>query len=74
MTEYEEILLKRIVERIRELRDKAGVSQRLMYYDTNLNMGRIETGKHYINIITISRICDYFNITLSDFFNGISTK
>ncbi|MCC8094387.1 MAG: helix-turn-helix domain-containing protein [Tannerellaceae bacterium] len=71
MLEEEKVLIKKIVLKVKKLRREAEVSQRLMYYDTEINMGRLETGTHNINITTIKKICDYFHISLEEFFKGI---
>lgn len=59
----EKILIGCIAQRIKELRERTGVSQRLMYYDTDINIGRLETGKENIKITTIAKLCTYFGIT-----------
>ena len=61
------ILLKAIARRLKELRAAKGVSQE----DTGLHIGRIETERHNITVSTLSRLCDYYGITLSEFFEGI---
>ena len=48
-----------------------GVSQETVYEDTGLHIGRIETERHNITVSTLSRLCDYYGITLSEFFEGI---
>lgn len=70
----EKILIQCIAQRIKELREGIGMSQRLMYYDTEINMGRLETGKENIKITTIAKLCQYFNITLEEFFRDICKK
>lgn len=67
----EKILIQCIAQRIKELRKRSGMSQRLMYYDTEINMGRLETGQENIKITTIAKLCTYFHITLEEFFRDI---
>ena len=50
---------------------RKGVSQETVYEDTGLHIGRIETERHNITVSTLSRLCDYYGITLSEFFEGI---
>lgn len=50
------------------------MSQRLMYYDTEINMGRLETGKEDIKITTIAKLCQYFHITLEEFFRDMESE
>ena len=71
MLEEDKVLIKKIVLKVKKLRKEANVSQRIMYYDTEINMGRLETGTHNINITTIRRICEYFHISLEEFFKGL---
>lgn len=70
----EEILIKRIAQRIKHLRKRKGMSQRLMYYDTEINMGRLEAGKENIKVTTIAKLCQYFHITLEEFFRDIESE
>jgi transcriptional regulator with XRE-family HTH domain len=65
-----ELLLK-IVKRIKQLREERHISQVVFYYDTEIHIARIESGKTNITVSTLKDICDYFNITLVDFFEGI---
>lgn len=71
LTEKEHIIISRIVQRIKELRDKNNVSQRELYYNTNVSISRIEQGNENIKITTLMTICKYFNISISDFLKGI---
>lgn len=70
----EKILIRCITQRIKELRKRSGMSQRLMYYDTEINMGRLETGQENIKITTIAKLCAYFDITLEEFFRDIQIE
>lgn len=73
-----EQLLKNIGYLVKKLREDRGLSLSQIDIDYNLKMnhsihfGRIEQGKRNINISTISLICDYFEISLSDFFIRVS--
>ena len=64
-------LLKKVAERIKELRAKHEVTQEVFYNDTGINIGRIERAKRDIGITTIELICDYFNISIQEFFKNI---
>ena len=65
------ILLSKIARRIKQLREEKGISQDLFYIDTDIHIARIETGKSNITVSTLSAICDYFGISLIDFFKDI---
>lgn len=67
----DEEILKRIAQKIKELRRINGVTQEEFYFDTNIHIGRIESVKTNITVSTLSEICKYFGISLSDFFSGL---
>jgi transcriptional regulator with XRE-family HTH domain len=64
-------LLNKIVLRIKELRDRKGVSQKDVYLSTDVNIGRLESEKVNITVSTLHILCEYFEITLSEFFKDI---
>lgn len=71
LTDKEHIIISRIVQRIKELRDKNNKSQREVYYNTNVSIGRIEQGNENIKITTLMTLCKYFNVSISDFLKDI---
>lgn len=68
LTSKKEALIK-IAKRIKELRQKKGVSQQEAYIDTSIHFGRIEQGKRDLSYYTILRICSYFKISIQEFFD-----
>ncbi len=64
-------LLGQVAERIRDLRKERALTQTAVYEDTGLSIGRIEAGSMNLTLTTISILCDYFEITLEEFFRGI---
>ena len=44
------------------------------FFDTDLNIGRIESGRHSISLTTLADLCDYYNVPLEDFFKKIVTR
>jgi transcriptional regulator with XRE-family HTH domain len=64
-------LLEKIASRIKDLRAEHDVTQEEFYNDTGINIGRIERAKRDIGVTTIQLICEYFNITLNEFFKKI---
>lgn len=67
-------LLERTAYKLKEIREKKGMSQEQVYYDTKLNIGRIEVGKTNISLTTLAILCDYYGVALDEFFKGIKTK
>ena len=63
-----------IARRLKELREQKGVSQQYVYIDTDLNVGKIEVGKTNISVSTLNILCDYYGISLEEFFRGIETQ
>lgn len=62
-------LLQKIAVRIKELRERKGVSQEDFITDTGINIGRIESSKSNFSVSTLEIICNYFEISLKDFFS-----
>ena len=60
-------LLQKIAIVIKQLRDDKGVSQEDVYNDINIHIGRIETAKANLSVSTLSALCKYFKISLSEF-------
>lgn len=67
----DEILLQKIALRMKSLREKKGLSQEEVYNDTEIHIARIETAKVNISVSTLSALCDYFEISLAEFFKKI---
>ena len=65
-----ELLLK-IAKRIKQLREEKGISQDVFYIETDIHIARIETGRLNITVSTLQDICNYFEISLSEFFMEI---
>jgi transcriptional regulator with XRE-family HTH domain len=65
------ILVSKIANRIKQLREEKGISQDSFFIDTDIHIARIESGRSNMTVSTLSAICDYFGITLSDFFKDI---
>ena len=60
-------LLKKIAVVIKQMRVAVGKSQEDVYNDINIHIGRIETAKSNLSVSTLSALCRYFKIKLSDF-------
>ena len=44
-----DVLIKAIAEKLVQLREDRGLSQQIVYIDTELHMGRIERGEYNLN-------------------------
>ena len=69
-----DILVEQVVERLKSIRRAHGLTQENVRFDTDLNIGRIESGRHSISLTTLADLCDYYDISLEDFFKDIVTR
>jgi transcriptional regulator with XRE-family HTH domain len=67
----DEILLHKISIRLKTLREENHLTQEQVYNETDIHIARIETAKVNISVSTLSKLCSYFKISLTDFFKGI---
>ena len=65
-------LIRQIIDRIRELRKARKLTQDAVYEDTNVDVKHIEARGTSVTITTLAILCSYYEITLKDFFDGIS--
>ena len=63
-----ESILNDIVCCIKKIRKSKNITLEIFHFDTGIHLARIEQGKTNITISTLSKICDYFEISLSEFF------
>lgn len=63
-----ELLLRQITERLKEIRHRKNLAQEAVGFDTDLNIGRIESGRHSITFTTLAILCEYYGITFEQFF------
>jgi transcriptional regulator with XRE-family HTH domain len=60
--------------RIKSLRKEKEMSQEDLAFSANISLSQIsklESGRHNTSISSILSVCRAFNITVSDFFNGL---
>ena len=67
----DDILIKKIALCIKKIRSETDISLDDFYVDTGIHLARIERGKTNITIATLSKICDYFQLSLKDFFQKL---
>jgi transcriptional regulator with XRE-family HTH domain len=65
-------LLSWLATRIKELRVQKHLTQLQCFHETNVHIGRIEQGKRDISFTTLIKLCEYFNITPQEFFEGFN--
>ena len=67
----DEILIEKIVDRIRKLRNERGVTLEVFFNDTGIHLARIESQRRNVTVSTLKRICNYFEVNLAEFFSGL---
>lgn len=45
--------------------------QKTVSAETGLNMGHLEGARKNVTLTTLERLCEYYNITLDEFFKDI---
>lgn len=63
--------MKKIALKLIEIRKGYNLTQENVYNDTGIHIARIESAKRDTSINSLKRICDYYDIDLSDFFKEI---
>lgn len=66
-------LLQKIALVTKQLREEKNLTQEEVYNDTNIHIGRIETAKANLSVSTLSALCKYFKIKMSDFHNRVES-
>jgi len=62
-------LLKILAKRVKQLREDRGLTQEDAYNDTGVHFGRIEQGQRNISFTSLNKLCEYFEISLKEFFS-----
>ncbi len=63
---------RKVALQIRNLRKQNRVTQEKFFAETRINIARLETGIIDIRLETLRKICYYFDVSLTGFFQGIS--
>lgn len=71
INESDKIIIQRIVQRIKSLRNERSMSQRELMFRSDVNIFILEQAKQDIKIGTLIKITRALNISLSDFLKGI---
>lgn len=71
MKHTNDTLLRSVAERLKQLRCERGLTQEVVTDRTKVNIGLYELGTTNITIVTLTVLCNFYNIALEDFFKGI---
>ena len=63
--------MKSVGEHAREIRESKGLSQNKVLFDTDVDCTKLEEGVGYSWIKDLKILCDYYGITLAEFFEGV---
>ena len=64
-------LMQKVGERLRVLRETAGLSQEKVLFQTGVYLTRIENCHRNINISTLIEFCKTYKVSVYEFFKGI---
>ena len=64
-------LMQKVGERLRVLRETAGLSQEKVLFQTGGYLTRSENGHRNINISTLIELCKTYKVSVYEFFKGI---
>lgn len=67
-------LLKKIAIVFKKLREAENLTQADVFQDTKIQIGRIEAAKANLSVSTLSTLCQYFELSLLDFFGKIDKR
>jgi DNA-binding helix-turn-helix protein len=62
-------LSKKLVERIKEIRKSNQVTQETAIDRTHSDIYRYEAGRKIPTLMSIRKICEFYNISIREFFN-----
>lgn len=66
-----DILLRSVAGRLKQLRIERGLTQEVVTDQTQVNVGLYEVGTTNITIVLLVVLCNFYHVTLEDFFKGI---
>ena len=64
-------LLQRMAVVFKQLRDERGLVQLEVIDESKVHIGRIETAKANPTVSTVSLLCEYYDISLAEFFKRV---
>ncbi|WP_162428188.1 helix-turn-helix domain-containing protein [Pontibacter pudoricolor] len=64
-----ERLIQAVAVRLKQLREKRGMTLEAVFLDTGIHIARVEAGKANITLSTLEALCAYLGVTLIEFFS-----
>lgn len=71
MKHTNDTLLRSIAHRLKQLRIERGYTQEVVTDQTGVNVGLYEVGTTNITVVLLTVLCNFYNISLEDFFHDI---
>lgn len=71
MKHTNDILLNSIARKLKQIRTERGLTQEVVTDRTKVNIGLYEVGKTNITIVLLAVLCNFYNVSLEDFFKDI---
>ena len=60
-----------IVDRLQRLRRARGLTLQEVYDATGIHVARLEASKTNMRVVTLAVLCQYYEISLTEFFQGL---
>lgn len=67
----DKILIGLIIQRMREIRESHEHTQEYVSHNTKLDIPHYESGQRFASLQTLSIFCQFYNMTLEEFFSTI---
>lgn len=71
MQHSNDTLLRSIAEGLKHIRTERGLTQEVVTDRTKVNVGLYEVGTTNITVVLLTVLCNFYGITLDEFFRGI---
>ena len=67
----EDKLIRRVIDKLRVIRKARGLTQAAVYEDTSVDIQKYETQYTNLSLTTLAILCEYYEISLGEFFGGL---
>ncbi len=64
-------LIRRVIDKLRVIRKARGLTQAAVYEDTSVDIQKYETQYTNLSLTTLAILCEYYEISLDEFFGGL---